>query len=172
MYYGEWRKAPVAIKQIKGNSIDHTTFEDFRKEIDISVKMKPHPNVLQIYGICAESVDKLCIVMEYCQAGSLDKYLFSDRKILDQMKLDWIEGIAAGMYHITKQKIVHRDLAARNILLTKDLNPKVGLGLGLTRVRLATLEWVDNWRLKRYTAHIWTGDHSDGVLLLIIINAV
>lgn len=33
------------------------------------------------------------------------------------MKIHYLSGIAKGMYHLHKNKIVHRDLAARNILV-------------------------------------------------------
>ncbi len=37
----------------------------------------------------------------------------------------FINGIALGMFHLTKEGFVHRDLSARNVLLDKKLQPKI-----------------------------------------------
>jgi serine/threonine protein kinase len=58
----------------------------------------------------------------------LDKHLFdSNKQISEEQKIEWIRGIAAGMYHLHKHNIVHRDLAARNILLTANGEPKISV---------------------------------------------
>jgi c-src tyrosine kinase len=98
---------------------------EFRSEMEICLKMKPHPNVVQVYGIYVESVDSFGIVVEYCARGSLERHLKSDAAIMPAEMLAFIEGIAGGMLHIKKQKIIHRDLAARNVLLSADMTPKV-----------------------------------------------
>lgn len=38
-----------------------------------------------------------------------------------ERRLSFIGGIARGMLHLHKERVIHRDLAARNILLTKHL---------------------------------------------------
>lgn len=43
---------------------------------------------------------------------------FNQTELTVDLELEIIKGIAAGMLHITSEKIVHRDLAARNILVT------------------------------------------------------
>ena len=37
----------------------------------------------------------------------------------------WMKEIAAGMLHLSKEKIVHKDLAARNVLLSGNLVAKI-----------------------------------------------
>jgi serine/threonine protein kinase len=60
--------------------------------------------------------------------GSLDKLLYdSNEKLSNERKLELIEGIALGMYHLHKHNIVHCDLAARNILLTGSGKPKISV---------------------------------------------
>jgi serine/threonine protein kinase len=60
--------------------------------------------------------------------GSLDKLLFdSNEKLPNERKVFLVRGIAAGMLHLHKHKIVHRDLAARNILLTGSGDPKISV---------------------------------------------
>lgn len=50
--------------------------------------------------------------------GSLDKAI-AKKSVTFEMKIHYLSGIAKGMYHLHKNKIVHRDLAARNILVRK-----------------------------------------------------
>jgi serine/threonine protein kinase len=48
-------------------------------------------------------------------------------KLSEEQKIELIQGIAAGMFHLHKHNIVHRDLAARNILLTESGQPKISV---------------------------------------------
>jgi serine/threonine protein kinase len=60
--------------------------------------------------------------------GSLDKLLFdSNQQLSKEDMIELVRGIASGMYHLHKHKIVHRDLAARNILLTRNREPKISV---------------------------------------------
>jgi serine/threonine protein kinase len=50
--------------------------------------------------------------------GSLDKYLFGKNVQLSEKEtIALVAGIAKGMLHLHRNKIIHRDLAARNILV-------------------------------------------------------
>lgn len=79
-------------------------------------QLPPHPNVLQLFGIC---LTPLSIITRYYSNGSLLKYLHSNQPLNSSMLYKILSGIAAGMLHLHKEKIVHRDLAARNILVRK-----------------------------------------------------
>jgi tRNA A-37 threonylcarbamoyl transferase component Bud32 len=58
----------------------------------------------------------------------LDKLLFdSNTKLTEEQKMKLVQGIASGMFHLHKYKLVHRDLAARNILLTSGGEPKISV---------------------------------------------
>jgi tRNA A-37 threonylcarbamoyl transferase component Bud32 len=60
--------------------------------------------------------------------GSLDRYLFSEGQMISQeRKIELVQGISRGVFHLHKHNIVHRDLAARNILLTASGDPKISV---------------------------------------------
>lgn len=82
--------------------------------------MTPHPNLVQTYGVCADS-EYPYIVLEYCEGGSLDKVIFNNVcNTKEQRAL--VLGIAYGLTHLHRHNIVHRDLAARNILVCMSNN--------------------------------------------------
>ena len=66
-------------------------------------------------GISVDGED-IYMVLELCSGGSLDKQ-FKKGKLTPKRKLKIIDGIAKGVAHLHKQKVVHRDIAARNVLL-------------------------------------------------------
>ena len=96
--------------------------------------LQQHPNVVQTFGVSLDG-QLPCIVLEFCEGGSLDNRLFdSDVTMTQQQKIALIKGISRGLYHLHTNNIVHRDLAARNVLVSTrsvDLDP-------VTRVHLAS----------------------------------
>jgi predicted Ser/Thr protein kinase len=127
VFFGYWRDIPVAMKVCKSKS----KLEEFLHEMKLITKLPPHPNVVQVYGVCLDNV-KPVIVMEYCQNGSLDNIIYKQN--LDRKKIfNIIKQIANGMLHIHKHNIVHCDLAARNILLTSSFHAKIS-DFGMAKV--------------------------------------
>lgn len=62
---------------------------------------------IKLLGVCSEEIEKFCIVTEFCNEGSIDKYLniHNPSKI---ERLQWIKGIAAGMAHLAREGVVKR----------------------------------------------------------------
>jgi serine/threonine protein kinase len=84
-------------------------------------EIEHHTNVLKFVG-----VDKnLSLLTEFCENGSLQSYIFSDKAISVSEIHNIIHGIINGMYHLHTCGILHRDLAARNVLLGKNNQPKI-----------------------------------------------
>jgi len=63
----------------------------------------------------------------------LKNYLVQNPRLSLSQKIEQIKGIAAGVLHLHKERIVHRDLATRNILLDKSGIPKVA-DFGMSRI--------------------------------------
>ena len=61
--------------QVRATKVSEQAIRDFLGEIRIMAPLR-HPNLVGLYGGCwADGPDKLCIVLEYCPLGSLDKLL-------------------------------------------------------------------------------------------------
>jgi hypothetical protein len=121
VFEGEWRGAPVAIKQTRSSNVN---VEEFRAEAALMSALRPHRNVTQvwclcvwrlnhsadlaqIYGVCEHDGD-LFLVMELLYGGSLEEHL-AESHLDDNEKIEIVAGIASGISHIHAEKILHRD---------------------------------------------------------------
>jgi len=87
-------------------------------------KLPNHPYVIQINDFVVQ-YSQSCIVMELCEKGSLEQLLYDTSKSINEEEMVRFGfEIAAGLYHLHKNKVVHRNLAARNVLLTKNYQVK------------------------------------------------
>eukprot|EP01116_Phalansterium_solitarium_P002641 TRINITY_DN1278_c1_g1_i2.p1 TRINITY_DN1278_c1_g1~~TRINITY_DN1278_c1_g1_i2.p1 ORF type:complete len:431 (-),score=86.43 TRINITY_DN1278_c1_g1_i2:460-1752(-) len=106
-----WRHSPVVVKQV----IHLHNSGSFRKEAEIMKRLRPHPNVVLLLGVC---IDPVCIVSEYLSAGSLHGLIMDQKASLGLTQcLTALLDIARGMAHLHAEKLLHCDLAARNVLI-------------------------------------------------------
>ncbi|XP_029125195.1 rust resistance kinase Lr10-like [Cajanus cajan] len=116
----------VAVKVLRGNS-DKRIQEQFMAEVGTIGKLY-HFNLVRLYGFCFEQ-DLRALIYEYMENGSLDRYLFHEKKTLGYEKLYEIAvGTARGIAYLhedCKQRIIHYDIKPGNILLDSNFNPKV-----------------------------------------------
>src|SRR5690349_20526031 len=119
------------LEMMKSGVIEDSKVQEFKNEMTLMQSIKPHPNIIQVLGTVTQDTN-LCLVTEYCSNGSLDKYLKSTKPMDKLLIVKLLRGIAAGMYHLTKEGICHRDLASRNVLLDENLRPKIS-DFGLSR---------------------------------------
>lgn len=89
---GTWRRQQVAIKKML--EIEEKQIMEFRKEVEVMMKLRPHANVLGLLGVCTQNM--LCLVTEYLPNGSLEKYL-QNHSIDDNGVIKMGKEIAAGM---------------------------------------------------------------------------
>lgn len=75
IFKGVWNSMPVAIKEIKNT-------ESLRTEVEVLSACK-HKNIISFYGVCALPDSTLCLVLEFCELGSLYNWIFTDKKDLD-----------------------------------------------------------------------------------------
>lgn len=93
--------------------------------------MLRHPNLVTLYGYCAEGDERL-LVYEYMPQGSLEDHLFDlppDKKPLDwNTRIRIAVGAARGLeylHDVANPPVIYRDMKAANILLDNDFNPKL-----------------------------------------------
>eukprot|EP01119_Soliformovum_irregulare_P014085 TRINITY_DN3814_c0_g1_i5.p1 TRINITY_DN3814_c0_g1~~TRINITY_DN3814_c0_g1_i5.p1 ORF type:complete len:444 (-),score=96.22 TRINITY_DN3814_c0_g1_i5:82-1413(-) len=123
VYRGKWRYQDVAVKLLLNQNMTDKELEEFRAESQLMMNLRPHRNVVPLLGIC--TTQRLCIITDYIEAGSLERLIRSPYLITWRMVLSISKGIVAGMYHLHQEKILHRDLAARNILLRSNYEPSI-----------------------------------------------
>jgi hypothetical protein len=90
--------------------------EAFFKESLLMQQLPTHRNVIRLIGVCTEP---MCIITEYCEGGSLDRWVRKHEPGLKQVLVMSID-VAHGLQHLHQYNIIHRDLAARNLLMTAD----------------------------------------------------
>ncbi|KAK3241679.1 hypothetical protein CYMTET_48576, partial [Cymbomonas tetramitiformis] len=138
---GKWQGTEVAIKRLwgRGNSAfddgkEDNTFSEFEHEAALLANLR-HPNVVLFMGACVAPPD-LCLVLEFCPRGSLDRLLHKSHTTLDAKRcLRMMFQAARGMnfLHTHRPPIIHRDLKPGNLLVDKDFNVKV-CDFGLSRI--------------------------------------
>jgi len=125
----------------------------------------------------------LCIVLELCSLGSLNKLLKSQQiEITSTFQIEILLGIARGVSHLHKHNIVHRDLASRNILLSSydiggvkvsDFGLARSLGLleiGETKSLIGPIKWMspESISLKKYSRE--SDSWSFGVVIYEVVS--
>ena len=144
VWRGQCRGKVVAVKRLKGNSVNEYVASRFRRECNLMAHLQKngtsHANLVQMIFCCWDR--ELLMGLEYCENGSLQNILFQEKLGLHEYLLTWGHGlnksggvlaawsksIAAGMkfIHSADPIIIHRDLKPGNILLrgSKDSSPK------------------------------------------------
>jgi serine/threonine protein kinase len=114
VYLGKWQDRPVAIKEWNGK-LKLTEQQQFIREVQILQHLNTPRFVPQFYGASLEG-GLACLVMEYCELGSLFDYLPKQKLTLaEQYHLAF--SLVQALSYLHGKKIVHRDLKSANILL-------------------------------------------------------
>ncbi len=81
-----------------------------------------HPNVVRYYDSFLEG-NQLQIIMEYCDAGDLQKFLKKSEKedVLPREDIIWkfFLQICIALQYLHSQRILHRDIKSANIFMTR-----------------------------------------------------
>ncbi|KAK9062116.1 hypothetical protein SSX86_019301 [Deinandra increscens subsp. villosa] len=122
----------VAVKKLR---VGFRAKKEFENEVNLNSNIR-HRNLIQQLGWCSDGPE-LLLVLEYMPQGSLDKFLWGEKKgtLSWKQRSDIILGIARGLVHLHEEfhiKIIHRDIKSSNILLDNDFQPKIA-DFGLAR---------------------------------------
>ena len=109
----------------------------FFQEARAAARLK-HQNIAQVYEI-GEEDDRLYIVMEYVEGGSLRDRLeeAKGRSLPLDDVMRWVQQAADGLAEAHKQGIIHRDIKPDNLMLTESGQIKI-TDFGLARLETAT----------------------------------
>jgi len=173
------------VKRLKDFSLAGEDLKQFEKEVTILIRIPPHPAVVGFKGV-AKTTNALlgetyCLVLEFCEGGSLKDYLKSNAKINERQNLEFIQRICEGLSHLHKYGIIHRDVAARNVLLSKDLKPKISdfgmaralnkeTSMAVTGQAIGALKWMapESIRSQQYSTR--SDSWMLGVLIIEILS--
>jgi len=173
----------VAVKILLGNSSEKDRQECLAEAKIMS--LLDHENVVTIRGVAFATTpageSQLQIVIEYCNAGSLDKLLEGD-KLSEEGKAHGLLDAAKGMQYLHDRDIIHRDIASRNCLAHKAGNRTIVkiADFGLSRMapdhyELATKRKLPVFSMPPEALHAreWTKSSdvwSFGILILEMYN--
>ncbi|CAH0559887.1 unnamed protein product [Brassicogethes aeneus] len=122
VYRGVWNDVEVAVKAARQEHDTEmsVTRENVIKEAKLFSLLR-HENIVSLEGVCLEEPN-LCLVLEYCRGGSLNRVL-AGRKIRPDVLVDWAIQIAKGMHYLhcdAPISLIHRDLKSSNVLLYEE----------------------------------------------------
>ncbi|KAI9717479.1 MAG: hypothetical protein M1828_007179 [Chrysothrix sp. TS-e1954] len=108
----------VAIKQIKLADIPNSELRVIMMEIDL-LKELHHPNIVKYQGF-VKTPESLCIVLEYCENGSLHSICKNFGKFPENLVALYMAQVLHGLIYLHEQGVIHRDIKGANILTTKE----------------------------------------------------
>eukprot|EP00050_Salpingoeca_kvevrii_P001403 m.169080 g.169080 ORF g.169080 m.169080 type:complete len:896 (+) comp10362_c3_seq3:3132-5819(+) len=134
----------VAIKRCTVS--DSSARREFVEEARLMTRLcaKPHPNVIQMIGVCMEA-EPLIIVMELCNQGDMRRVLQELRKAtIDVVPAlaQFCSDVASGMAFLSENfAFIHRDIAARNVLVHHENNRLIAKISDFGMSRLVTRDY-------------------------------
>ncbi|CAK8676182.1 unnamed protein product [Clavelina lepadiformis] len=99
--------------------------EKVNVEVELLTEARGHPNVVQFLD-SFEDDKAVCILLELCNKKSLAQYLKKKQSLGEQEVCNILQQVVAGLSHLHGKGIIHRDLKLGNILLTDDMQVKIG----------------------------------------------
>lgn len=116
VYRGVWKNREVAVKAARQDpdADISVTLDNVIKEAKLFCLLC-HENIVSLEGVCLQEPN-LCLVLEYCRGGSLNRVL-AGRKIRPDVLVDWAIQIARGMDYLHCRapiSLIHRDLKSSN----------------------------------------------------------
>ncbi|ELP85520.1 protein kinase domain containing protein, partial [Entamoeba invadens IP1] len=130
VYLGEFRGYKVAIKKMKEGCNDEIKMKEFEKEVNMLDKFRSD-YLVHFYG-AVFIPNKICMVTEFAQFGSLNDLIKNKKKITIQkeIKIKVMNDMANGLLYLHTNGIVHRDIKPDNLLVfSLDINDKVNAKL-------------------------------------------
>lgn len=94
------------------------------REIEILQRVQ-HPNIIQVFQII-ETEKKAFLMLELAENGDLLDYINSRRYLHEPEARFIFRQMSSGIAYCHSLDIIHRDLKCENIMLSKDMDVKIG----------------------------------------------
>lgn len=115
---------PVTIKVLHAGYARHPRFRrTFEREAKAMAGLQ-HPNLLAVHDF-GEIDGHLFLVSEYVHGKPLSRSLRSGQ-VDPEVAVEIMKGICRGLEYLHAHGVVHRDLKPSNVLLTPEVEPKIG----------------------------------------------
>jgi len=96
-----------------------------RNEVEIHCQLK-HPTILELYNYF-EDANYVYLILEMCHNGEINRYLKKTGKPVSENEARHImTQVVKGVLYLHSHGIIHRDLTLGNILLTREMDAKIG----------------------------------------------
>ena len=127
VFKAQWKGRTVAVKEVK---IDQSSYDDFKAELDLSMSLPNHENLVNILG-WANNTSSFYMIMNYFADGSLESILRGKNKkhLTLLQKTKYLIDIANAVCILHDHGIIHRDLAVRNVLVNGEIAAVCDFGL-------------------------------------------
>lgn len=114
----------------------------FEREVNLAGRLD-HPNVARVHGFGTAEDDRRGLVSEYVAGGDLGQRLSYGPLSADEF---WplARGIAAGLDHAHRRRVLHRDLKPANILIADGRTPKL-IDFGIASELIGSLAIPTHW---------------------------
>lgn len=106
--------------------------QHFRREKKNLKLLKEKINVIKIVETIEES-KRFCMVLQYCEGGTLREKLQNMKSIGKSYKTSIICELVRAVYYIHRENIIHRDIKLDNILFRKGVLKLADFGLSVIR---------------------------------------
>jgi sterile alpha motif and leucine zipper-containing kinase AZK len=111
---------------------DERGLAEFKRELSFLTRLR-HRHIVQFIG-ASTAPPNLCLIMDYCDKGSLYAYLHNPNKALSAFKvLKWMSEAAKGLVYLHASDIIHRDVKSGNLFIDDGGSIKLG-DFGLSKL--------------------------------------
>lgn len=124
-YHDGDKTFPLACKVVDKSRAPNDFLSKFLpRELDIITKLE-HPFIIQIHSILQRG-QKIFIFMRYAENGDLLRYIQEQGPLLEYQAKVWFFQMVKAIKHLHGLGIAHRDLKCENILISRNMNIKIG----------------------------------------------